>query len=112
MPIPADSSHQTQATLSKPPLFPTGQIVATPGALDLLRRHGLTPWPFITRHVEGDWGDLDAEDAAANRDAVTSGARILSAYALRDARLWVITEAAYDDEGNRQSTCVLLPEEY
>ena len=44
--------------------------------------------------------------------AVTSGARILSAYALRDARLWVITEAAYDDEGNRQSTCVLLPEEY
>ena len=44
MPI-SDSSHQTQAALPKPPLFPTGQIVATPGALDLLRRHGLTPCP-------------------------------------------------------------------
>ena len=111
MPI-SDSSHQTQAALPKPPLFPTGQIVATPGALDLLRRHGLTPWPFITRHVEGDWGDLDAEDAALNCAAVTDGSRILSAYVVEGSRLWVITDAVHDEDGNRQSTCLLLPEEY
>ena len=112
MPIPADSSHKPQSALPKPPLFPTGQIVATPGALELLQRHGLTPWPFIARHVEGDWGDLDAEDAALNRAAVTDGSRILSAYVVEGDRLWVITDAAHDDEGNRQSTCLLLPEEY
>ena len=111
MPI-SDSSHQTQAALPKPPLVPTGQIVATPGALDLLRRHGLTPWPFITRHVEGDWGDLDAQDAALNRAAVNDGSRILSAYVVGDARLWVITDATHDGNGNRASTCLLLPEEY
>ena len=112
MPIPADSSRQTKTALPKPPLFPTGQIVTTPGALELLRRHGLTPWPFITRHVKGDWGDLCAEDAALNRAAVTDGSRILSAYVVEGTRLWVITDAAHDDEGNRQSTCLLLPEEY
>ena len=84
MPIPADSSHKPQSALPKPPLFPTGQIVATPGALELLQRHGLTPWPFITRHVEGDWGDLDAQDAALNRAAVNDGSRILSAYVVGD----------------------------
>ena len=81
-------------------------------ALPLLQRHGLTPWPFITRHVEGDWGDLDAEDAALNRAAVTDGSRILSAYAVEGSRLWVITDAVHDEDGNRQSTCLLLPEEY
>ena len=86
--------------------------MATPGALELLQRHGLTPWPFITRHVAGDWGDLDAEDAASNRAAVTNGARILSAYAVEGSRLWVITDAVHDEDGNRQSTCLLLPEEY
>ena len=59
------------------------------------------------KHVRGEWGDLDAEDAEANRTALLDGARILSSYKTRlgDA-IWVITEA------DRSSTCLLLPEEY
>ena len=36
-------------------MFPLGQIVATPNALDTLARHGRTPAEFLARHVAGDW---------------------------------------------------------
>jgi hypothetical protein len=32
------------------------------------------------RHLMGDWGDLDAENRAANDRAVKEGGRILSCY--------------------------------
>lgn len=88
--------------------FPLGQIVATPGALEAL---GDEPTILVTdligRHAAGDWGDLDADDRAANDRAAQEGGRILSAYRLTDgANLWVITEA------DRSSTTILLPEEY
>jgi hypothetical protein len=35
-------------------LFPLGQIVATPGALDALTRAVLTPAEFLCRHAAGD----------------------------------------------------------
>lgn len=105
------------------PLFPLGQVVATPGALALLSRHGVEPAELLSRHQSGDWGQLSREDAQANDDAVKFGDRVLSAYELplapagqpgEDAeagapardRAWVITEA------DRSSTCVLLPSEY
>src|SRR5207245_3861626 len=37
------------------PLFPAGQIVATPGALALLEE-AKTPLEFLSRHLRGDWG--------------------------------------------------------
>ncbi|RYH69161.1 MAG: hypothetical protein EON54_02780 [Alcaligenaceae bacterium] len=92
-------------------LFSLGQVVATPGALQLLRTANLPAFSFLRRHSVGDWGDLDAADAATNTDAVKAGARILSAYTVGSERLWVITEAV-DDHGKRSSTCLLLPEEY
>ncbi len=88
-------------------LFPLGRIVATPGALDAFRAADESPAPYIRRHAQGDWGDLDAEDRQANVAAVFDEARILSAYRLADStKVWVITEA------DRASTCILLPEEY
>jgi hypothetical protein len=72
-----------------------------------------TPWPrpgrkLLSRHRSGDWGDVDAADAAANtRAAVEGDERVLSAYTLKDGtRLWIITEA------DRSCTTILLPEEY
>ena len=96
------------------PLFPLGQIVATPGALDASRY----PEQFLellARHVRGDWGCVDPEDAATNVEAVQADLRILSAYPIDadkpcaghgDNCLWVITEA------DRSVTTILLPEEY
>ena len=89
------------------PKFDLGQIVATPGALEALESAGQNPTEFLTRHVAGDWGELDQEDQQANNDALESGARLLSAYRTADeTKIWIITEA------DRSSTCILLPSEY
>lgn len=89
------------------PLFKLGRIVATPDALASLDRAGQGVWDFLARHVQGDFGEVDAEDRQANLNAIEQGERILSAYTLHTGeRLWVITEA------DRSSSCVLLPENY
>lgn len=89
------------------PLFPLGQCVATPGALEALQQAGQSPSEFLDRHVRGDWGDVCEEDAEANELALKDGSRIFSVYQTQDGtKLWCITEA------DRSSTCILLPEEY
>ena len=57
--------------------------------------------------MTGDWGEMDAEDRAANDAALVYGQRVMSAYTTpKGVKLWVITEA------DRSSTCLLLPEDY
>jgi hypothetical protein len=94
-------------------LFRVGQIVATPGAIAATTaEHRLA---CLNRHVRGDWGHVDVEDAAQNAAAVEEGLRILSVYAIDPAQpcagfgdntLWIITEA------DRSVTTFLLPDEY
>lgn len=88
------------------PRFPLGQVVATPGALALLERYGLSASTFLARHVRGDWGDVSPEDAAANDQAITAGHRVLSAYVVGDTRIWITSE------WDRSVTTVLMPSEY
>ena len=84
-----------------------GRVVATPGALNAFATAGQDPTVFLSRHCDGDWGDVCSEDQEANDRALTQGSRILSAYRLgTGVKIWIITEA------DRSSTCVLLPEEY
>jgi hypothetical protein len=89
-------------------LFPLGQIVSTPGALEALKQEGSTGLEFLNRHVTGDWGDLCDDDKRENELSVKEGFRILSAYKLPQtgAKLWIITEA------DRSVTTFLLPDEY
>jgi hypothetical protein len=94
-------------TTSKQPLFALGQVVATPGALELLGSAGKAPSHFIAKHQSGDWGDdLCEEDRGLNDAAIYDGSRLISAYTVGKDKIWVITEA------DRSSTCVLLPSEY
>ncbi len=86
--------------------FPLGRIVATPGALALSEAHAVDLLPLLLRHRSGDWGDVCADDALANRNALHMGTRILSAYHTAGGRFWIITEA------DRSATTVLLPSEY
>ncbi len=37
------------------PLFPSGRLVATPGALALLEQTNKSPLEFLSRHFRGDW---------------------------------------------------------
>lgn len=92
--------------------FPLGRLLATPGAIEVLRVNNQAPSEFLTRHAFGDWGDVSKDDALSNNEAVERGSRILSAYHANDGtKLWIITEAA-DDEGDRAATTILLPDEY
>jgi len=91
--------------------FELGEIVATPQALELLTEGGIDPLQLLQRHGNGDWGDLDDEDKAANEEALMSGARLFSAYEFSNGKLWIITEAT-NDQGSRASTCILTPAEY
>ena len=92
---------------AKQPLFPLGQIVATPGALAALDKAGQTPLDFLARHVRGDWGDVDDNDRKENELSLRRGFRLLSSYRTQAGdRLWLITEA------DRSVTTVLLPDEY
>lgn len=82
-----------------------GAVVTTQGAHNALS--GDDMGSAITRHSQGDWGDVDAEDKAANERALVEGARLLSVY--HDAsgtKFYVITEA------DRSVTTILLPSEY
>ena len=97
--------------ISPNPCFTLGHIVATPGALDALNEINYPPLALINRHRRGDWGDLDNEDKQSNNEALQDGSRLLSEYIINNTKFWVITESM-DDEGNRSSTTILLPEEY
>jgi hypothetical protein len=99
-------------TMTRKPKFSLSQVLATPGALEALEASGQTPEFFLTKHVQGDWGEVCAEDKALNDQALIDGSRLLSAYrTLKGERLWLITEAA-DDEGHRVCTTILKPSEY
>ena len=86
------------------PLFCTGILTITPGALDVLPPDAIVP--LIDRHKRGDWGDLAEEDKAANDDALEAGERLFSSYNVGAVKVWIITET------DRSSTTILLPEEY
>ena len=88
-------------------LFALGNVVATPGALDLLDRTATNAADLLQRHQSGDWGTLPPEDAALNDYSVTHEGRLLSSYSLNEnERLWIITE------WDRSATTLLLPSEY
>ena len=106
--------------------FSMGQIVATPGALQLLQETGFSAAALLARHLQYDWGDLCKDDAALNAMALTDGSRIMSVYRLVDAEklkttprakrsdfptVWVITDATNED-GKRECTTLLLPGDY
>lgn len=91
----------------KQPLFSLGHVMATPGAMALLQGDTDLAGLLITRHLLGDWGNVDSEDWATNNQAIKMGNRIVSSYVLHGAgTVWLITEA------DRSTTTLLLPSEY
>lgn len=97
--------------------FAIGQVTATPAAQAAIRP--LEAAVAVTCHAQGDWGDVDDEDKAANDaaicDAVDTGdpskilqrQRVLSVWKTEDGEtFWIITEAG------RHVTTILLPSDY
>lgn len=85
--------------------FPPGQVVITANAQEQLSDPDVQQ--ALRRHLAGDWGDCDPEDAAANETALVHGERLLSVYHTAAAvKFWIITEA------DRSATTVLMPDDY
>jgi len=87
-------------------LFKPGAIVSTPGAQALFEHYEVNPLVFLDRHLHGNWGECDPDDARTNDRAVDDGGRIFSVYYVCGEKIWVITEA------DRSATTFLLPDEY
>jgi len=86
--------------------------VATPAALAAFETSGMDASELLDRHVTGDWGDLCKDDCQANEAALECGSRILSYYRLPTGqKIYIITDAKGDD-GCRQTTTIMLREEY
>jgi hypothetical protein len=113
---------QAIAKFDQPWKFEAGAFTTTPGVLGEMReRFGneddgvgylVACW---LRHRQGDWGDVDDEDAGVNDRAVEEGGRLISAYPIDpdgerkgwgDNAIWLITDA------DRSSTTAMLPREY
>ena len=98
--VPASFSQEFK------PLFPLGQIVATPAVIAHFNEHHQSLLPFLHRHVSGDWGELCAEDKAENTLSIQQGFRILSRFTVAGEPVYIITEA------DRSVTTALFPSEY
>ena len=90
-------------------LFNPGRIVVTRGADEQFspgeQRRALD------RHIQGDWGFVDAEDERANNNALLDGSQLLSVYNFGDRTLWIISDREISS-GRRPTTTLLLPSEY
>jgi hypothetical protein len=108
-----EEEHMVAQPARPKPRFQLGRLVATPGAIAAMQRSHDDPLTFIERHRRGDWGDVCADDARLNDEAIAHEgdadlqSRVLSSYRTSGGEtLWVITEA------DRSSTAILLPDEY
>lgn len=85
--------------------FDLGKTVITAGGYaELDQSHVLQS---LTRHSNGDWGDICQEDKTLNDESLVTSGRLFSAYCSPDGtKYWIITE------WDRSYTTVLLPDEY
>lgn len=91
-----------------------GQVVFTATLMHtLMEKQGLERGDVLgalliimSRHINKDWGDVDAEDWLANDRDLVNGERLLSVYRVFGERVYVITE------WDRSYTTIMLPEDY
>lgn len=101
----SEEAEQKEAQGPQGPRFELGQVVSTPGALEAITREEILT--ALSRHSQGDWGEVGPDDWQENETSLREGFRLLSAYRSKNGeRFWVITEA------DRSVTTILLPSEY
>ncbi len=100
------------------------RMFVTPGARAALAAASMDVGELVSRHLIGDWGMCDPEDAAANDRSASDGSRTLAAYPCGEGTIWVIADAALsacdavmmEDHlflpSERYALTVLLPSEY
>ncbi len=98
-------SEHPGGSASAQPKFPLGYLVATPAVLGSVGDDDIQT--ALTRHLHGDWGELDEEDRAENDLSLKKGLRLFSVYrGANGVKFYIITEH------DRSITTVLLPSDY
>ena len=93
----ADPAPTTQAK------FELGRLFVTSAARAALKEVGLSVSSIVLRHLQGDWGDVDAHGRRQNDHALLADAPLCSRFTLgTGATVSVFTEQ------DRASTTVLL----
>lgn len=90
------------------PKFSLGHIVVTENAATVLGEAAQEATEFLSRHEQGDWGDLSAYEKKEYDHGLAQGNRVifLSAYPLKtDQTIWVFTNL------KQCKTTVMLPNE-
>lgn len=105
--VASNDQDQTAVALPITPLFPLGEVVSTPGALEAIPAANISPLALLHRHLRGDWGNLDKHDKQLNDLAIKDGSRLFSADQITPIlKVWLITEA------DHSAITFLLPSEY
>jgi len=89
--------------------FPSGKIYVTRGVNDEMAEtagFALFVRQSLSRHLNGDWGDVSKDDKAENEFSLDKRLRLFSVYKKEGKVIWIITEA------DRSATTVLFPSEY
>ena len=88
-----------------------GRVVATAALAAAVPQQQITA--LLDRHSAGDWGDLGADDMAANNEAARTGdGRLFSSYDTPEhGTIWIITDDIRS-EGEGPITTVLFPDDY
>jgi hypothetical protein len=107
-------SRAEDRALSAEAVFCNGPITVTPGARDLCRSCGVSPFGLVNRHVAGDYGAVAEATRRANEratrltelESMRRGGVVMSDFAVGTGAVWVLTDRRHG------RTMVLLPEEY
>lgn len=91
-----------------------GGIYSTIGISELIKENPILN-NFISKSIDSffkcKWGSICQEDVEANKAALQTGAMLMGAYEIEHLKIWIIADAA-DDNNVRRAVTVLLPEEY
>ena len=63
--------------------FQPGTISITPAAREALRIAQISSESLISRHCQGDFGQVEEQDAAANRASIQASGAVVSRYTAR-----------------------------
>lgn len=112
--ISSVTPEKTESEIVEPTIkFELGNTMMTRGIKDEIEQSHLDVKHYLSRHEQGDWGDIDESDKKLNNHAIdylACGERLLSAYNTAHCKIWIITE--YDEQYENNITTVLLPSEY
>ena len=71
-----------QPACKNPAVLSVGELVFSPAVARLVVEGSLDPFPYLRRHLAGDWGELTEADRRDNEHVLLNGGEIFSSYAV------------------------------